>query len=136
VALVLLVVWRSVLRPALRELSPLWLAARLPADWDAGFISSLRSLFGSPRGVIMVLLSLIVGIVTHVVWDLFTHEGRWGSELVPALDQLWGPLHGYRWFQHGSSLLGLIVLAVWGALWLRAREPRPVVRAIPRLARA
>src|SRR5690348_16124352 len=42
VALVLLLVWRSVLRPAVRELSPGWLAARLPPAWDAGALGGAR----------------------------------------------------------------------------------------------
>ena len=47
------------------------------------------------------------------MWDLFTHEGRWGVQAVPALDELWGPLTGFKWLQHGSSVIGLAILAVW-----------------------
>ena len=42
VALALLLVWRCVLRPAVRELSPRWLAVRLPAQWDVGAGAALR----------------------------------------------------------------------------------------------
>ena len=48
-ALVLLLVWRGVLRPAVRELSPTWLACRLPAEWDAGAAASLRETFAVRR---------------------------------------------------------------------------------------
>lgn len=130
-ALVLLLVWRGVLRPAVRELSPIWLACRLPAEWDAGAAASLRETFaieGKParaswRGILLLVVSLAIGITSHIVWDLFTHEGRWGVQAFPALEAMWGPLAGYRWLQHGSSSFGIVVLAVWAILWLRRREP-------------
>ena len=35
IAFALLALWYFVLRPAVRELSPTWLATRLPGEWDA-----------------------------------------------------------------------------------------------------
>jgi membrane-bound metal-dependent hydrolase YbcI (DUF457 family) len=139
VALVLLLVWRGLLRPATRELAPVTLARRLPAEWDAGAGSALRETFargGTPsrvswRGAAILLVSLALGIVTHILWDLFTHEGRWGVQVLPLLDQPWGPLTGYKWLQHGSTVVGLAILAVWAALWLRRREPAAVRRLLP-----
>jgi hypothetical protein len=46
-AFVLFVVWRAVLRPAVPELSPRWLAARLPEDWDEGGVSAARRAVGA-----------------------------------------------------------------------------------------
>jgi hypothetical protein len=128
-ALGLLLIWRCVLRPAVRELSPAWLARRLPEEWDGGASAGMRETFaiaGAPartswRGIVLLTASLALGIVSHIVWDLFTHEGRWGVELLPLLDEHWGPLSGYKWLQHGSSAIGLAILAVWAALWLRGR---------------
>lgn len=138
VAVILLLVWRCVLRPAVRELSPLWLAERLPEDWDAGVAASLRETFavsGAParapwRGILLLVISLAIGILSHIVWDLFTHEGRWGVEVLPVLDQPWGPLTGYKWLQHGSSVLGLAILGAWAVLWVRRRHPQPVGRVL------
>ena len=45
-ALALLLVWRCVLRPASRELSPTWLARRLPRDWDRGAVGALDAALG------------------------------------------------------------------------------------------
>ena len=45
VALVLLLVWRCVLRPAAGELSPAWLAARLPPAWREGARGAVRETF-------------------------------------------------------------------------------------------
>ena len=144
VALALLLVWRCVLRPAARELSPARLARRLPEAWDAGAGTALRETFaiaGEPartswRGILLLIASLAIGIVTHIVWDLFTHEGRWGVQIVPLLDERWGPLTGYKWLQHGSSALGLAILAVWAVLWLRRRRPESAPeRLLPDLVR-
>jgi hypothetical protein len=131
VALLLLLVWRCVLRPAARELAPRWLAARLPESWDAGAGAALRETLAIAPGeagtrstrILLLVVSLAIGVVSHIVWDLFTHEGRWGTTAVPALAEDWGPLPGYKWLQHGSSAIGLAVLGVWAILWLARREP-------------
>lgn len=142
-ALALLLVWRSVVRPAVRELSPRWLAARLPEAWDASAAASARETLAVSRSdgspwrvswptVVMVLASLALGIVSHVLWDLFTHEGRAGVDAIPALDERWGPLDGYTWLQHGSSLVGLAIIAIWMLVWLSKRDASASVpRVLP-----
>ena len=136
VAFVLFLLWRVLLRPAVGELSPLSLARRLPAEWQQTGITAARSAVGvgEPRRAYPVLLavSLILGVLSHIVWDLFTHEGRWGVEILPALGMMWGPLTGFKWLQHGSSAAGLLILGVWA--WRRLRDAAPRViseRAVP-----
>ncbi|MBZ4488665.1 DUF4184 family protein [Microbacterium sp. cx-55] len=130
-ALVLLLVWRCVLRPAVRELSPRWLAARIPASWDGGVADGwAETLRPSWRSVLLLLASLALGVASHIAWDAFTHEGRIGVELVPALDEQWGPLLGLKWVQHGSSALGLLILAIAGWLWVRRQHPVRVDRLL------
>ncbi|MEV7693988.1 DUF4184 family protein [Microbacterium sp. NPDC089189] len=132
VALVLLLVWRALLRPAVRELSPLWLAARLPRAWDAGARAAWRETFsGGWVGALLLAASLLLGVLSHIAWDAFTHEGRGGLVLWPALAEPWGPMLGFKWLQHGSSAFGLLVIAVWAALWLRRRAVAPVERVTP-----
>jgi hypothetical protein len=143
IALALLLVWRMLLRPAVRGLVPRALAARLPADWDAGAGTGLRETFArrgarrpSAAGAALVLAALAIGVLSHIVWDEFTHEGRAGTALMPALADPWGPLAGYRWLQYGSGAAGLAILAVWAVLWLRRRTPDPAVpRALPAAVR-
>jgi hypothetical protein len=146
-ALGLLLVWRCVLRPATRELSPAWLARRFPPSWDRGAANALRDTFsvaaeageiGARRwrvswvGVLLLVASLAFGVVTHIVWDLFTHEGRAGVSAIPALDEQWGPLLGYKWLQYGSSVGGLVILAVWAGFWLSKRNAAAsIARALP-----
>lgn len=134
-AFVLFLVWRVVLRPAVPELVPLPLARRLPAEWsDRVAVAAGRAVgVGEKRSYpVLLAASLVIGVLSHIVWDLFTHEGRWGVQALPALELMWGPLTGFKWLQHGSSVVGLAIIGVWALLWLRRREPRPgTVRWLP-----
>ncbi|MFJ4046620.1 DUF4184 family protein [Microbacterium sp. NPDC089987] len=138
VAFVLLLVWRVVLRPASVELAPDAIADRLPADWrrtgaDAAIeLVAPRERFGYP---LLLVISLMLGVLSHIGWDLFTHEGRWGVEAIPALQQMWGPLAGYKWLQHGSSVVGLLVIGVFALIWLRRRPVERLPRMLPAWAR-
>lgn len=147
VALALLALWYLLLRPAVRELAPVWLARRLPPVWDSTGARSWRSMREPRRGArrpiwrepavfaAMLAISLFLGVVSHAVWDAFTHEGRWGLEVIPALTQMWGPLPGYKWLQYGSSVGGVVVLAVCAALWLRHRPVGEPDRVLPAAVR-
>lgn len=134
-AFVLFLVWRVVLRPAVPELAPLWLARRLPEDWtDGGLVAAGRAVgVGQKRSYpVLLALSFLIGVISHILWDLFTHEGRWGVQLLPGLDQMWGPLLGFKWLQHGSSVIGLAVIGIWALLRLRRQQARPgVTQSLP-----
>ncbi len=56
---------------------------------------------------------MVLGAITHLVWDSFTHAGRWGVEVVPWLHTEHLGLPGYKWAQFASGLLGLAVLVIW-----------------------
>lgn len=132
VALVLFLVWRVVLRPAAGELAPGWLARRLPQEWSVGGVEAAGRAVGVGLGrqayPVLLAVSLMLGVLSHIVWDLFTHEGRWGVALFPALGDMWGPLQGFKWLQHGSSVFGLVGIAIWAGLRLRRTRPRPSLR--------
>lgn len=115
IAVVLYAVWRLVIRPAASALLlSEALRARMPWAWDR---------VGRPerpvRSAVFVVVAALIGVVTHVFWDLFTHPGRLGSEWFPVLGEQWGPVEGTTWLQHGFSALGLAGLAVWAVLALR-----------------
>ncbi|WP_120493940.1 DUF4184 family protein [Microbacterium phyllosphaerae] len=136
VAFVLFMIWRVVLRPAAGELVPLRLAERIPAEWSQSGVEAAGAAVGvgskRPLYAVLLAVSLILGVLSHILWDLFTHEGRWGVDAFPALDEMWGPLTGYKWLQHGSSVIGLLVIGIWAVLRLRRTEPRgDVVRTLP-----
>jgi hypothetical protein len=64
-----------------------------------------------------VYASLVIGATTHIVWDAFTHEGRWGVVQVSWLAETHGPLTGATYAQHASTVVGAAVVAWWIARW-------------------
>ena len=58
-----------------------------------------------------VVISLLVGALTHVAWDELTHSYDDGSQ--------------HNWLQHASTALGTAVLAWWSAQKLRGVPPVP-----------
>lgn len=140
IAFVLFLVWRVLLRPAIAELAPLWLSRRLSQEWSGGGVAAAGRAVGrgSGRGYPLLLaVSLLLGVISHIVWDLFTHEGRWGTQLLPGLDAMWGPMPGYKWLQHSSSVIGLTIIGVWALVWLLRRAPREdVSQRVPTAVRA
>lgn len=79
---------------------------------------------------------IVLGAVTHLIWDAFTHDNARGVRMFPVLDEL-GPdfdghtLQLFRWLQYGSSLVGLIAVVVALLIWMHhapaaatARTPR------------
>lgn len=126
IAFGLFLIWRVVLRPATFELSPAWLERRLPSEWNAPVADAAAKAvgIGQRRSYVPLLVaSLLLGVVSHIVWDAFTHAGRLGLELLPALATQWGPLQGFKWLQYGSSVVGLIVIGIWAVLRLRSSTP-------------
>lgn len=71
-----------------------------------------------------VLLSLLIGIATHLVWDSLTHSDGWVVTHVPLLStSLTGDLTWARALQHVSTVGGLVVIAV--CLWRRRSHLLP-----------
>jgi hypothetical protein len=64
--LVLLFAWNELFRDALVDLAPRAVRMRLPARRRL----SLRQWLLAPAAAVL-------GSATHVVWDSFTHPGRW-----------------------------------------------------------
>jgi hypothetical protein len=99
--------------PINRRLSQTLGATRLPnASWLA------------------VFASLVVGTLTHLTWDAFTHAGALGVEAIPFLRMevfVIDTYHGYvyKLLQYFSSGLGLLILGIWSVLWFRKTPPSP-----------
>ena len=76
--------------------------------------------------------AVFIGALTHVVWDSFTHQYGWMIQQIPALSTpifqtRWGEVPLYKLLQHGSTALGLAVLAVIAIRhhgWMRHISPR------------
>ena len=83
-----------------------------------------------------IIGSLLLGIATHIVWDSFTHPTSWlyrhWSFLHQTVDlPLIGRTPYYKAFQHGSTLLGILVLLLWFAAWYRNSKSSAYVSELP-----
>lgn len=134
-AFVLFLLWRVVLRPAVPELVSDWLARRMPEDWSEPALTSLRRSVGIGQSrwyPVWLAASVLLGVASHILWDSFTHEGRWGVAVFPALAQMWGPFTGFKWLQYITGVLALVVLAAWAAMRLMRAVPHETGRrALP-----
>ncbi len=122
--LALLVLWmfHFVVKEPLVQLLPNPIRLRLPAR-------SKPFRFGPAPRFLLIVLSALIGIATHILWDSFTHRDTWFVWHSPFLNQtlqlpVLGTVHYYKLLQHGSSILGLAVLIAWLARWYRATPPR------------
>ncbi|MFW6772839.1 DUF4184 family protein [Nocardioides sp. CPCC 205120] len=116
VTVVVVALWFTVVRDALVGLAPAAVRARLDPHVRLG-----------RRGWAWVPIGGVVGAVTHVAWDSFTHPGRWGWENVAWLAEQHGPLPGGKWLQYGSGVTGMVVVAVAAVVWLARRPVRAEV---------
>ncbi|MFI0516167.1 DUF4184 family protein [Streptomyces sp. WSLK1-5] len=110
-------------------LAALWLLLReplvalLPRRRQGRVATLLRC--GTPRVRVRTALavrwyaSAVVGSLTHVVWDAFTHHDRWGVRLFPVLDREMSGSPLYWYLQYGGSALAAVVLAVFCGYALR-----------------
>ncbi|MGA2860926.1 MAG: DUF4184 family protein [Steroidobacteraceae bacterium] len=126
--------WLTLLliRPAVLEVVPDGAYLRLRA---ASPPASIRQF----RAWLYAGVALLLGAVTHLIWDAFTHENARGVRMFPLLtdygpEMAGHPLHLYRWLQYGSSLVGLAVVATALILWLR-HAPAPIAPPVRRIAR-
>jgi hypothetical protein len=90
--------------------------------------------FGGPARFVAILISVVVGIATHLVWDAFTHAYSWpwlrwvwlqGEVKVPVV----GLTPMYMTLQYASTVIGLVALGIWVLLWYRHTAPMPAVGA-------
>jgi hypothetical protein len=90
--------------------------ALLPLNWRTRFAPSSREI--TFQTLALASVAVILGAVTHLIWDGFTHRG---TATVHALPALHGVVFHYgrwpiRWFvvlQHLSTVAGLLLLAIW-----------------------
>ncbi|HEU4779148.1 MAG TPA: DUF4184 family protein [Steroidobacteraceae bacterium] len=103
-------------------------SALLPENWRTRFAPSDREI--SRSSLSMASAAVLLGAVTHLVWDGFTHRGTAIVDIIPALKGVAFYYNGWRvrWFvvlQHLSSGAGLLLLAIWAWRLPAGRYPRP-----------
>ncbi|MFF9396431.1 DUF4184 family protein [Streptomyces griseoluteus] len=93
------------------------LVALLPGPWQPRPAALLRC--GAPRAGVRAgaavwwYVSAVLGGITHVVWDAFTHHDRWGTDLVPVLTRVVAGFPLFQWLQYGTSALAAVGIAVF-----------------------
>lgn len=83
------------------------------------------------RGIVWAALAALVGASTHLFWDSFTHQGRWGSHLIPGLARTavivqGRAIPGFKLLQYGSTVVGLPCLVLLLAAWLYRQSSSPI----------
>jgi hypothetical protein len=94
---------------------------RLPLD-------PARQRIQNVREFALVLASILTGIATHLVWDSFTHDDYWPYRHWQFLRRtlqlpLAGKVEYVTLFQHLSTVVGFLVLAIWIRSWYRRTDP-------------
>ena len=126
-------VFHALIAPLVTDLLPSCLRERTPEGWAKGRL---------PRSSgVAIAVSLFTGAVTHLVWDSFTHAHGFVVDGIPQLSIPLATVGGYTIYvykvlQHGSTLLGILLLSVWGLRSLRSTPSRPASQGPRRWTRA
>lgn len=105
-------IWFGVVRDVLVDLSPAALRSRL--------VPHVRL---TTRQWLLAPLAAALGALTHVLWDTFTHPGRWGVGQIGWLQADHAGLPGAKWAQYVSGIVGLAVVCWSIATYLRSLPP-------------
>jgi Domain of unknown function (DUF4184) len=120
------------IKPATLELMPgklheLWREEGRPASWL------------SWKQWVLAAIGVLLGAVTHLIWDGFTHENARGVRMLSALDDVRVAFAGrnvswYRFLQHTSSVVGLLFVAgfVYRTIARAAEHPDSEPRILDR----
>ena len=112
--------------------------ALLPENWRTRFAPSDQQI--TLRALAFASAAVILGAATHVVWDSFTHRGTVAVNAIPALKAVAFHVDGWRirWFfilQVLSSVVGLMVLAIWAWRQPPGRYPHPSTPSVTHATR-
>ncbi len=122
-ALIVLAIWFSILRDPLVDLAPAAIRNRLAPRARL-----------TRRQWLLAPVGALIGGITHVAWDSFTHDDTWGYKQVGWLQTDHLGVAGLRWAQYVSAVGGLVVICAFAIAHLRqlpvSQERRPP-RALP-----
>jgi hypothetical protein len=87
-------------------------------------------LWGGAGRFALIVASLLLGAISHLAWDAFTHDSGLVVRNVPdmrvPLEEFGTHRPLYNVLQHGSSILGLAILAFWYWRWFKRTLPQAV----------
>jgi hypothetical protein len=69
--------------------------------------------------IALASVAVVVGAVTHLIWDSFTHRYTPVTDALPFLRISlfkigWQHIYVYKFLQHLSSVVGMVALLIWG----------------------
>ena len=84
--------------------------------------------FGGVARFLLIILSILLGIATHLLWDSFTHSTTWPYRRWSVIRQSFRlPMVGetplFKILQHGSTIIGIGILSVWLLHFYRTTQP-------------
>ena len=109
--------------------------ALMPKNWSARIVPPARE--WTVRKLALASVAVVLGAVTHIIWDAFTHPGTPITRTFRDLTSVAVRIDGtpYYWFavlQHASTLLGMVVLTIWAVGRLRVPPtPHPPRHFLP-----
>lgn len=109
--LALIFIFHNVVRNTLIQYLPFSLNVRFSVFEKFNWNNYFR------KNVIVVIISLLVGIASHLFWDSFTHDGGYFAESIPALSEkthvLSYSFFGATIFQYASSVVGGLIMIMY-----------------------
>lgn len=85
-------------------------------DWFYSIAVSRWSI-KSIRDFIIFIYSSLIGMLTHVLWDAFTHKGGFFVKTIHALSKdicfMSYKIPVYKFLQHGSTLVGFMIIFIY-----------------------
>lgn len=121
-SVLVLFLFHKIVKEPLYHLLPITVQRRIEPE-------TLQFSFLPLKNFIAIIVAIILGAITHIIWDSFTHEHggaveRW-QILYTIVFYLFGSdIRLYKVLQHVSTFVGLALLAYWFMKWFRS-QPIP-----------
>lgn len=79
----------------------------------------------------LIVFALLLGALTHLAWDEFTHRTNLTVRVLPFLNTTLFEMGGYtaevyKLLQHGSTIGGLVLLIFWYLQWFKKTSEHEV----------
>lgn len=107
--LLLAFIFHNFVRESLVDNLPITLKSRLSFFWQFNWNNHFKKKW------FVILVSILIGAVSHLFWDSFTHIHGYFVEVIPMLenkvDILGSQIPIFKILQHSSTLLGGIVIS-------------------------
>lgn len=109
-AVLLYFIFRNIIRNDLIDNLPFFLRSRF-----LKYRSEPERMNG--KKLLIVSISVLLGVVSHLLWDSFTHEDGYFVNRIPLLSDITKvagfDIPVYKIVQHGSTLIGIVIILLF-----------------------